>query len=122
MSLGCFGSHPEDRAMARELDKHLNAEAEKEKRAELIEEYAGYLFQAKMALLPTMRKSGFGRYHYSCCGDVLRELPDSDMAVLAVAIQKKDAGTAGREIIRLFDEQLQKESKAEAEDCYDNNY
>lgn len=118
MSVGCFGSHPEDRAMARELDLYLDKEAEKEKRAVQINEYADYLYAAKLALLPTMRQSPSGIRSYSLLADALDELPHNDLSILAVAIQKNDVDTAGREIIRLVTNQLRKEAQSDAEDYY----
>lgn len=118
--VGCFGSHTEDRAMARELDRYLDKESEKEKLAVQIDEYAEYLYKAKMALLPTMRQSPSGLRSYSLLADALDELPHNDLAVLAVAIQKADVDTAGREIIRLVTEQLSNEAQGEAEDYYEN--
>lgn len=114
--VGCFGTHPEDRARARELDNYLNAQAAADAVAEMIDKRANDLYRAKLASLPVTRYGGIYKQWIFCnVGDALRELHDTDMNALACAIRDNDESTAGKEIIKLVTAQLRKEAQEEAE-------
>jgi hypothetical protein len=81
MSVGCFGSHPEDRARARELDLYLKQESAAEARQERVVAYANFLMEEGQECYP------FTPAHVS---EALQETSIGPMSVLAACLAEAE--------------------------------
>lgn len=116
--VGCFGSHPEDRAMANELHRHLDRQADADIAAELIDQRANDLYRAKLQALPNglPGKPGYqGRDGY-LCWDALDNIDSKHWAAIGRAIRDNNVEEVGALVIKGVTEQLRKEANDEAEE------
>ena len=118
---GCFGNHPEDRAMQNELNRHLDKQEEGERRAAQIDAVANDLYKAKLHSLVTYRKYGANnQYQMLQISDAIAEIRDDELYGLAVAVRDNNELEAGKAIIKLVTDVLRREAEEEAEDFITN--
>lgn len=115
MSVGCFGSHPEDRARARELDRYLDSQ---DVHSKSIDQRANDIYRAKLESLPVAYRTTTMGTRMLNLDDVIGDIfygASNDGVALACAVRDGNEAAAGRLLIKLLTNKLREQAQDEVE-------